>query len=112
MAKDSPTTTEVVTVTLSQPKFPPWIIPFLSGGIAGTCAKTSIAPLERVKILFQIRSKHYPFNGILPTVAKIVKNEGVTALWKGNNATVLRIFPYAAIQFFCYENYRKVFPQK
>eukprot|EP01119_Soliformovum_irregulare_P023742 TRINITY_DN8360_c0_g1_i1.p1 TRINITY_DN8360_c0_g1~~TRINITY_DN8360_c0_g1_i1.p1 ORF type:complete len:333 (-),score=41.16 TRINITY_DN8360_c0_g1_i1:95-1024(-) len=86
-------------------------VPFLSGGIAGTFAKTAIAPLERVKILYQIRSKHYPFEGIFPTIRKIMEKEGIVGLWKGNTATVVRIFPYAAIQFFSYENYKRMFAE-
>jgi hypothetical protein len=48
----------------------------------GTCAKTAIAPLERVKILYQIRSIHYPFEGIFRTLWSIKEKEGVVALWK------------------------------
>jgi hypothetical protein len=61
-----------------------------------------------VKILFQIRSKHYPFRGVLQTLKDIVKNEGPMALYKGNMATVVRIFPYAAVQFVVYEEIKKV----
>lgn len=89
------------------PKLPKWAIPLLSGGLAGTVAKSAIAPLERVKILFQIRSIHYPFNGVFPTLHSIYINEGIAGLWKGNNATVLRIFPYAAIQFYSYEKFKQ-----
>jgi len=87
-------------------KLPGWSISFISGGIAGTFAKTAIAPLERVKILFQIRSTHYPFTGIFPTIVNITKREGFLSLWKGNTAVIIRIFPYAAIQFMTYEKYK------
>jgi solute carrier family 25 protein 16 len=105
----APTTTHQKVQSVNKQHFLPlWSISFLSGGIAGTFAKTAIAPLERVKILFQIRSIHYPYTGIVPTIRKIVHNEGITGLWKGNMATVARIFPYAAIQFLSFENYKKV----
>jgi solute carrier family 25 protein 16 len=87
---------------------PAWSVSFLAGGIAGTAAKTSVAPLERIKILFQIRSKHYPYTGVIPTTIKIVQREGVVGLWKGNLATIVRIFPYAAIQFLSFEQLKKV----
>lgn len=34
-----------------------FLIPFVSGGIAGIVAKSSIAPLERVKIIYQVITK-------------------------------------------------------
>lgn len=32
---------------------------FVSGGIAGCVAKTAVAPLDRVKILFQTNAQEY-----------------------------------------------------
>jgi solute carrier family 25 protein 16 len=83
-------------------------IDFVSGGIAGTVAKTAIAPFERVKILFQINSKHYPYMGIVKTISNIHEKEGLLALWRGNMATVVRIFPYAAIQFMTFSQIKQV----
>jgi len=82
---------------------------FIAGGIAGTVSKTAIAPLERVKILFQIGSSHYPYSGVIPTLTQITKREGFLSLYKGNFAMAVRIFPYAAIQFMTYEKLKKLF---
>ena len=38
----------------------------------------------------------------------ISKTGGLRGLLQGNSATVLRIFPYAAINFTAYEQYRNV----
>ena len=78
-------------------QLPSWAVALISGGIAGTVAKSSVAPLERVKILYQTRTPHYPFTGIVSTLDRIVQKEGVPGLWRGNSATILRIFPYAGI---------------
>eukprot|EP00164_Ancoracysta_twista_P002352 GFYU01003111.1.p1 GENE.GFYU01003111.1~~GFYU01003111.1.p1 ORF type:complete len:305 (-),score=8.62 GFYU01003111.1:115-1029(-) len=85
---------------------------FIAGGVAGCVAKTAISPFERAKILYQVGSKQYPYTGVFPgvfrTIHQIFKNEGVRGMWKGNSSTVARIFPYAAIQFTAFENFKAV----
>lgn len=83
----------------------------LAGGIAGITAKTAIAPLDRVKILFQASNPQFEkyagtWTGVFKAGRDIQKAGGVRGLFQGNSATVLRIFPYAAIKFMAYEQYR------
>lgn len=66
-------------------------------------AKTTAAPLERVKILFQVATMHYPFTGVANTLRSIVRREGFTGLYRGNVSSLVRIFPYAAIQFAAFD---------
>ena len=71
----------------------------VAGGLAGMVAKTIVAPLDRIKILFQVTSSEFRLRN-LPTVIKtIIEEEGVAMLWKGNVATMVRVFPYAGVQF-------------
>ncbi|KAN0041075.1 hypothetical protein ACTFIV_003611 [Dictyostelium citrinum] len=79
------------------------LVTLLAGGVSGVIAKSTIAPLERVKILYQVKSKKYSFNSVYGLMKNIIKNEGLPGLWKGNTATILRIFPYSAIQWTSYD---------
>lgn len=85
----------------------------LAGGLAGISAKTLIAPLDRVKILFQTNNPHYKqyvgsFRGMFKAINIIYSNDGFRGLYQGHSATLLRIFPYAAIKFVCYEQIRTI----
>ncbi|GAA5858513.1 hypothetical protein JCM8547_007341 [Rhodosporidiobolus lusitaniae] len=79
-----------------------------AGGIAGCVAKTSVAPLDRVKILFQTRSPDYQkyagtWLGVFRASKDIYGETGIRGLLQGHSATLLRIFPYAAIKFMAYD---------
>mmetsp|Transcript_72204 Transcript_72204/g.165407 ORF Transcript_72204/g.165407 Transcript_72204/m.165407 type:complete len:320 (-) Transcript_72204:45-1004(-) len=80
----------------------------VAGGIAGVISRTAIAPVERVKILFQISKaspnpEHIGYWRIVPL---IYKEEGFLAFWKGNTAAVIRVVPYMSITFLAYEEYK------
>lgn len=72
------------------------------------CAKTTVAPLDRIKILLQAQSSHYKHHGVFGGLMAIVKQESLIALYKGNGAQMVRIFPYAATQFTSFEIYKRV----
>jgi len=75
----------------------------VAGAASGAVTKTAIAPLERIKILFQIQGMHQElkpkYYGILQTGRTVVKEEGMMALYRGNGANVLRIIPTYALKF-------------
>lgn len=70
-----------------------------------------MAPLDRVKILFQASNPQFAkytgsWSGLLAAISDIKRYEGSRGLYKGHSATLLRIFPYAAIKFLAYEQIR------
>ncbi|KAL7273192.1 coenzyme A transporter [Rhizina undulata] len=85
----------------------------IAGGVAGCAAKTLIAPLDRVKILFQASNPQFakytthPL-GVVSAISHIYNTTGLLGLFRGHSATLLRIFPYAAIKFVAYEQYRAI----
>ncbi|KAI3397750.1 hypothetical protein diail_10403 [Diaporthe ilicicola] len=89
-----------------------------AGGFAGCAAKTVVAPLDRVKILFQARNPQFvkysgSWVGTVAAMSEIYRQEGTAGLFRGHSATLLRVFPYAGIKFLAYEQIRSaVIPNK
>lgn len=81
----------------------------VAGGVAGVVSRTAIAPIERVKILFQIGKASAGSSsgaGWTTLPAQILRDEGVAAFWKGNTAAVVRVLPYMSLTFLSYEEYK------
>ncbi|KAH8918431.1 mitochondrial carrier [Atractiella rhizophila] len=85
----------------------------LAGGFAGGLAKTSIAPLDRVKILFQTNHQDFAkytgwsipgsWRGIGQSLQHIVKTHGMKGLFRGHSLTLARTIPHAAIGYTAYD---------
>ena len=77
----------------------------MAGAGAGAITKSAVAPLERVKILFQIQGMKgetgstRKYRGMMQALRLITKEEGVVALWKGNGANCVRVVPVYALKF-------------
>lgn len=87
---------------------------FFAGGLAGAIARTATAPLDRIKLLFQVQAvassgtSATAYTGVGQAASKIIREEGVRAFWKGNGTNIIRIFPYSAAQLAANDQYKRL----
>lgn len=88
---------------------------FIAGGVAAAISKTTVAPIERVKLLLQVQhaskqispDKHY--KGMVDCFVRIPKEQGMLSYWRGNLANVIRYFPTQALNFAFKDKYKQIF---
>ncbi|KAK7207521.1 mitochondrial deoxynucleotide carrier [Myxozyma melibiosi] len=83
----------------------------ICGGIAGLTSRFFVAPLDVVKIRQQLETHSLrgaaprrEYSGILSSLYKIYKTEGLTALWRGNLPAELLYLVYGSCQFAVYSH--------
>ena len=81
----------------------------LTAGFSSVIARTVICPLERVEILRQIDSGEFKGKSLLKSLTSIYKNQGFLGLFKGNVPSLIRIFPFSAIEFYSMEFFKNIF---
>lgn len=86
----------------------------VAGGVAGLFSRFCIAPLDVLKIRLQLQIHALPDpsssrtnvsqvqRGTIRTFKSILRDEGVTAFWKGNIPAELLYVAYGSAQFFAY----------
>lgn len=100
----------VTQLTAKQDELSIMILQFVCGGAAGMTARTTVAPIDRVKLIIQTAMTRNNIEsgqrGIIGTARHEIAKGGVLSMWKGNFTNCLRVFPYAALQFSTYERYK------
>jgi solute carrier family 25 (adenine nucleotide translocator) protein 4/5/6/31 len=86
------------------------------GGVSAAVAKTAAAPIERVKLLIQNQDEMLksgrldrPYGGISDCFKRVISEEGVLPLWRGNLANVIRYFPTQALNFAFKDTFKRWF---
>uniref|UniRef100_A0A7S0MXV0 ADP,ATP carrier protein n=1 Tax=Pyramimonas obovata TaxID=1411642 RepID=A0A7S0MXV0_9CHLO len=85
-----------------------------AGGAAGAMARTASAPLDRIKLLFQVQAvstsgvKSDAYTGVWQSFRKIYAEEGLLAFWKGNGTNLIRIVPYSSTQLSANDFYKRL----
>lgn len=89
---------------------------FFMGGISAAVSKTVAAPIERVKLLIQNQDEMIKqgrlqerYKGIGDCFKRVIAEEGVVSLWRGNLANVLRYFPTQALNFAFKDYFKRMF---
>ena len=100
-----------------------------AGGFAGVAARTAVAPLDRARTIMQDVSPSRAFRGAPPhgvhpsgsasasasarsvgsVCRKVLREEGIVGLWRGNAVTALKVFPANALQFAIFHHAKDAF---
>jgi len=93
-----------------------FLMDFAMGGVSAAVSKTAAAPIERVKLLIQNQDEmlktgrlSQPYKGIGDCFSRVLKEEGVASLWRGNLANVIRYFPTQALNFAFKDQFKRMF---
>lgn len=79
----------------------------LIGCISGGFAQTVSYPVDTVRKAMQVAPSG-TYSGMLDCAVKIVKSEGVSGLFKGMSMNLLKVVPFSALSFYCYEESKSI----
>jgi len=86
------------------------------GGVSAAISKTCASPIEVIKLRLQnvdemikAGTLDKPYTGIGDCASRVVNEEGVKGLWKGNGTNVIRYFPTQALNFSLKDYFKRIF---
>jgi solute carrier family 25 (adenine nucleotide translocator) protein 4/5/6/31 len=84
----------------------------LAGGAAGAFSRSVMAPVERVKLLMQLRDRNLPSRTAWQTAKEVYVEQGFLSFWRGNFPNVCRVAGTAAINFSALQIYKPLVAQR
>eukprot|EP00891_Asterochloris_glomerata_P004433 jgi/Astpho2/4433/Aster-00048 len=81
-----------------------WACHLLSGALSAAVCRTAVAPLERLKLEMVL---HKQGQSLGQVAKEIWNNEGWRGLFKGNGINIVRSAPFRAVNFACFDFYKK-----
>jgi len=82
-----------------------WLKHLLAGATAGVASRTCTAPLDRIKVLLQVKSTEIQS---IRSCYRFIKEEGgYRSFWRGNGINCLKIAPEIAFRFMFYEQFKR-----
>lgn len=85
-----------------------WWRQLLAGAAAGAVSRTFTAPLDRLKIFFQVSSMQNQRFTLASCFRHMMKEGGARSLWRGNGINVVKIAPESALRFYAYEHVKRI----
>jgi len=85
---------------------------FNSGALAGVLTTVVMVPGERVKCLLQVQhsgSNAVKYSGPMDVIKKLYSQGGITSIYRGTFATLLRDIPASGMYLMTYEYLKRVF---
>ncbi len=82
---------------------------FVAGAVAGVVSRTCTAPIERLKVQFQVSTSKPP--SVYRGLVDMYKLDGVKGLYKGNLANILKVAPEKALKFMVFETSKRFFAE-
>ncbi|GCC18063.1 hypothetical protein chiPu_0017782 [Chiloscyllium punctatum] len=80
-----------------------WWGHLIAGGTAGGVSRTVTAPFDRLRVLMQVYSTRQNKMKISSGLRAMVREGGVSSMWRGNLTNIIKIGPELAFKFMAYE---------
>jgi len=91
------------------------LLDVFASGSAAALSKTVVAPVERLKLFYQVQNVHpsmstkQHYRSAFDFFTRIPREQGLGSLWRGNLANVLRYLPVQILNFSFNNQFKKFF---
>lgn len=81
---------------------------FVCGGLAACSATVVCQPLDTLRTRFAAQGEPKIYRNLRHAVFTMCRSEGVLTFYRGLSPTLMAVFPYAGLQFFFYNVFKKM----